>query len=604
MTQKKFSEKVKENWTARLRWLYKDKFEFINGMVSLEPSDSTLVGTTGTWKLNISLPCPIYSGGNIEIQLNNSLGANWAFDVLQTEYPWNKGYVELESGGKKNVKLGLQLKRQNLIIISIIEGLLKPHTKFSVVFGSKTGGSPGVTLKTYTQEVHFYVRIKEKNNSPYKLVTQAPVLKVLPREPFYKRIIVPSIVKDKHFTGKLIPFDRFNNPCNKPLLMKGKVQENAIFSRLSLKEQGLCWESNPVIYKPANKVNIYWGDIHGHTYLGDGLEDPAFFYEYARDIECLDFCAVTEHDTWLDERKWEYIRKVTQRFYEPMKFVTFLGFEWSSAQFWDSHRHIYGHKCIYYPDVDGDFYSHLEDRYNTPEKLWTVLSQRESLTIAHHPAYTDTKDSVWGTDWSHHNDQMEPLVEIYSKHGLSEVFGNPWPLFSQAPEKFVQSALAKGYKLGFTGGSDTHISRPASTMPEFRRGIRYSKGGITAVYATKLTRESIYEALKNRRCYATTGERMLIEYSINGYPMGSTIVLSEREPLNIIFTVVGTNRLEKVELIKNNEIILSESANGNYIRVEYEDKSETDKGCFYYLRVTQVDKNMGWASPIWIEVKR
>lgn len=601
MTQGEFSKRVRENWTARLRWLYKDRFEFVDGAVNVEPSEPVLVDTTGTWALNISFPYPIHKGGSIEIQLNNSLGANWAFDLLQTEHPQDKGYVKLESERKENAKLTFRLKRQNLVVISVIEGSLKADTRLSVIFGDTSEGSSGATLKIYTQEIYFYVRTKERNHKPHKLIDEVPVLKVLPREALSKRITVPSIIKDKRFTGKLILFDRFGNPVGKSSLVEGAVSTDRVFNRISIKERGLCWESNPTVYKPSSKDNIYWGDIHGHTYFGDGLEDPALFYEYARDVECLDFCAVTEHDTWLDQKKWKYIKKVNQRFYKPGKFVTFLAFEWSSAQFWDLGKHIYGHKCIYYPNKHGDFYSHLDEKYSTPQKLWKALSQKESITVAHHPAYAENKDSIWGTDWNHHVDGMEPLVEIYSKHGLSEIFGNPWPLFSQDPERFVQSALARGYKLGFTGGTDTHISRPASNMPEFRKGIRYPKGGITAVYATKLHRKSIYEALKNRRCYATTGERIVIEFSINEYPMGSIITLPKGECVNIAFTIIGTDRLAKVELIKNHEVILTKFPLGDYISGEYIDKPQANKYCYYYSRITQVDMNMGWSSPIWIE---
>ena len=603
MTQEEFSERIKENWTGRLRWLYEDKFEFMDGMIDIEPSRPALAGATGTWILNISLSSPIYSRGSVEVQLNNSLGANWVFDILQIEHPQNRGYVKVRSRRQKNVELELELRRQNLIVISIVKGFLKPGTKLSVIFGETSRGSPGATLKTYAQEVNFCVRIKESKDSPYKLVNQVPVLKVLPRGPFCKKIVFPSIVKDKQPTGKLISFDRFGNPIGEPSLMKGNVSKDVVPNRIFVKERGLCWESNPVICKTSNETNLYWGDIHGHTYLGDGLEDPSFFYEYARRVECLDFCAITEHDTWLDERKWEYIRKVNQRFYEPGEFVTLLGFEWSSAQFWDSDKHIYGHKCIYYPHENGNFYSHLDKRFETPEKLWKALKQRESITIAHHPAYAEAKDSVWGTDWNYHNDKMEPLVEIYSKHGLNEVLGNTWPLFSQDPERFVQSALCRGHKLGFTGGTDTHISRPASNMLEFRRGIRYPKGGMTAVYANKLTREAIYDALKNRQCYATTGERIIIEHSINGHPMGSIITLSEEEPINIVFTVIGTDRLAKVELIRNNGVIVTKSTDEDYIHVEHVDKPQHNRDYFYYLRVTQVDMEMAWSTPIWIEFK-
>lgn len=195
-------------------------------------------------------------------------------------------------------------------------------------------------------------------------------------------------------------------------------------------------------------------------------------------------------------------------------------------------------------------------------------------------------------------------MEIYSKHGLSECFGNRWPLFSQNPERFVQKALGRGCKLGFTGGTDTHISRPASNMPEFRRGIRYPKGGLTAIWAKELSRKSIFEALRTRSCYATTGERIIIKFSINDYPMGSTMeksCLNGCPAVTIETLVAGTERLEKVEIIKNNKIIHLKSTNDKFIEFKYVDKPNFKGGeVFYYLRVTQTDGNMAWSSPIWV----
>ncbi|GAH56224.1 unnamed protein product, partial [marine sediment metagenome] len=77
----------------------------------------------------------------------------------------------------------------------------------------------------------------------------------------------------------------------------------------------------------------------------------------------------------------------------------------------------------------------------------------------------------------------------------------------------------------------------------------------------------------------------------------------EEKPINIAFTVIGTDRLAKVELIRNNEVIVTKSTDEDHIHVEYVDKPQDNKDYFYYLRVTQVDMKMGWSTPIWIEFK-
>ncbi len=602
MTQKEFSEKIKENWKARLRNLYRDQFHFLPGEVELLPPGPAYVAQMATWELTFYLPVTIDEDGEIQIQLNNSLGANWAFDILQTHNPEGEGYVSVDCS--KSNSVFLELPRPNLVLIKVKEKLSEGKW-IKVIFGDKKYGSSGAQLKIYTQKVFFYISFKKRKSSELKLIEEVPFLEVLPEKKSSIKAIVPSLVESRRkISLQKIDLDRFGNPIGELKEDVVKIKASSIKARrIYIRDRNSCARSNPFIQKES-EYNLYWGEIHGHTYFSDGLEDPCFYYEYARNIEGLDFSSFTDHDTWLDERKWEKIKKVNEELCAEGRFITLLGFEWSSAQFYDPNGNMYGHKCVYYPGIEGHYYSHLLPHYNTPRKLWEKTKEFGAISIAHHPAYAEKKDSVWGTRWDYHDDGLQPLVEIYSKHGLSEVFGNPWPLFSQDPERFVQKALAKGYKLGFTAGTDTHISRPASNMPEFRRGIRYPKGGLTAVWTKELTRKNIFSALKNRKCYATTGERIIIKFNLEGNPMGSIVArdsLPDSTRINLYVFAAGTDRLEKVELIKDNQVIETKATDDEFLELNYTDKSlPPDKEIFYYVRVTQRDGNMGWSSPIYI----
>ncbi len=602
MNQKEFSQKIKGNWRARLRGLYRDEFFFLPGKVELLPSGPVYVGQTSSWKLVFHLPMAIEEGGEIQIQLNNSLGANWAFNILQIHNPEGEGYVSVECS--KSSSVFLELPRPNLVLIKVKERLVKREW-VEVSFGDTGCGGPGAQLKIYTQKIFFYISFKEKKSSELKLIEEVPFLEVLPEKKYSTKVIVPSLVgAQREIPLRRIDLDRFGNPIGKLKENTVKIKTSSMKARrIYVRNRIHVLKSNPFLQKETEH-NLYWGEIHGHSSFSDGLESPQFYYEYARDKEALDFSSLTDHDTWLDERKWVKIKRVNEEFYAEGKFVTLLGCEWSSAQFRDLEGNLYGHKGVFYPGIEGSYYSHLLTQYNTPTKLWKKIKEFGGISIAHHPAYAEREDSVWGTRWDYYDDKLQPLVEIYSKHGLSEVFGNPWPLFSQDPERFVQKALARGHKLGFTGGTDTHISRPASNMPEFRRGIRYPKGGLTAVWAKELTRESIFNALKDRKCYATTGERIIIEFDLEGNSMGSIISrdsLPDSSTINLHVFVAGTDRLEKVELIKNNQIIETKATNDEFLEFGYTDKKVlSDKEIFYYVRVTQVDRNMAWSSPIWM----
>ena len=66
-----------------------------------------------------------------------------------------------------------------------------------------------------------------------------------------------------------------------------------------------------------------------------------------------------------------------------------------------------------------------------------------------------------------------------------------------------------------------HAGRPGNS--DWLRVCRGYPGGLVAVYAPELTREAIWDALWHRRCYATTGKRIILEFSVDGEPMGSLI---------------------------------------------------------------------------------
>ena len=87
------------------------------------------------------------------------------------------------------------------------------------------------------------------------------------------------------------------------------------------------------------------------------------------------------------------------------------------------------------------------------------------------------------------------LIEVYSEWGEFE-----W---------FLREALEKGYQVGFTAGSDDHKGRPGAAPPG--SGSFGVYGGLTCIYASELTREGLWEALKARRCYGTTGQRILLD---------------------------------------------------------------------------------------------
>ncbi|MFW5986159.1 MAG: CehA/McbA family metallohydrolase, partial [Halanaerobiales bacterium] len=349
-------------------------------------------------------------------------------------------------------------------------------------------------------------------------------------------------------------------------------------------EKNLENTSNPLLFvDEEGEKNKYWGEIHGHTLLSDGQLLPEEYYRYARDREGLDFSAISDHDTHMMRREvggedrylkspfwqeplapWHIIKYETKKFHQPGEFVTLLGYEWTSGHCFTPKDFCLGHRNVYYLDDDERVYSHIDTESDTPLKLFDRLQGKEAFVIPHHSSRPvgfgegdDVNNVVSGVDWKYHDPRWERLVEIYSKWGNSETDNGPRPVIDSEAEGTVQSALARGCRVGFTAGSDTHVSWPGSKIIE-EGGLLPYRSGLTCVKGDNLTRGEIFNSLYERSCYATTGERIFIEFKVNGREMGKEINLTDENiTAHIKARVAFTFPEGKVEVIRNNKVVSS-----------------------------------------------
>ncbi|HCU37519.1 MAG TPA: hypothetical protein DGT21_19430 [Armatimonadetes bacterium] len=221
--------------------------------------------------------------------------------------------------------------------------------------------------------------------------------------------------------------------------------------------------------------------------------------------------------------------------------------------------------------------------------------------MPHHTRY------IAPADWDRDFHPMERCVEIWSRWGSNEEGG---------PHS-VQEALRQGHRLGFIGSTDNQFAQPGNGPFGVNQGA-----ACTGVFADGLTREAIWDALHARRCYATTGEKMLLSFTMDGMPMGDhpmndhlmgAEVCGHSGPRSFMVVAAGTDRLASVEILRNNEVVYRAEpgtltfADGFTDETPLEDvrlpraNETTQPFCFYYLRVRQVDGHTAWASPIWVE---
>jgi hypothetical protein len=240
---------------------------------------------------------------------------------------------------------------------------------------------------------------------------------------------------------------------------------------------------------------------------------------------------------------------------------------------------------------------------NTPSisDLWHMLEGREVLAIPHHTGLPHA--TFFGTDWSQHDERFERLAEVFSDWGSSETPDDRYPLPATEPGNFIRDGLALGYHIGLVGGSDTHGSRPGlNALP--RAGHPYSLTALTAIEAPTRTRDDLWLALYNRRCYAaSTGRRPLLSFTINGQPMGARLAEPfGAAPRELAATIAGSSPIREILIVKNSAPAARFAGDRWCQRIEWtDDHPSPDREDCYYVRAEMSDTSMAWSSPIWVD---
>lgn len=359
----------------------------------------------------------------------------------------------------------------------------------------------------------------------------------------------------------------------------------------------------------GEEYSLVYGNLHEHSEISscwpagtDGtLHDD---YRFGMFSEGYDFVGITDHGYSMNEVYWRKNIRLVEFYNDPPNFVAIPAMEWTLTTGRDKEIgsvFASGHYNIIFtsPEEADKFIRNKHEIFNvnTPETknaklLWELLHEKniDCITIPHHPA-----DESHPVDWSVYDPKYVPIVEIFQCRGNAEYPGCPREINVErhrphkSPIGFVDYAFKeKKYKMGFIASGD-HNSM----------GV-----GAASLWVKELTREGIIEAMRSRRCFATTGDKMIVDFRINGKLAGSTTKI--REAPNLNFKVKGQHELEKVEILRNSKVIKEYNlSNGptefddSYIDENYQEENEV---LYYYVRGTQKNNEIVWSSPIWIDI--
>lgn len=542
----------------------------------------------------------------------------------------------------------LNAARRHEVHLKLTEGSLRPGEAIKLVLGDRSEGGPGWMMPAGEADADLVVYADESGSGEYRVVPSYATLEVGGNTAVKLEVVTPStpgLNEEFAFVVKAVDRDGFlsmkysgtisilpqdgiefgENTYSFLAADKGAVKLEARVTKpgtyyLSVRDEatGESYESNPLVVGETAGEHIYWGDLHQHTTMGkDANRVPEWVFQRNMDVDGFDFAAVSIHDLFEywglppDPGELDYLKVLTEKYNNAGKFVTFHGYEWTDLP--------QGHRNIYFAEGETPvLFSY--DRVKSPDALRTSLGDKRYLAIPHHTAWRfmySNSPYNWGpADWGEVR-----LAEIYSKHGSSDYFEAPYPIHHDVTPFFiylmgatsnrahkgdgsyVREALAEGYKLGIMAGGDNHWARGGKS---FGTGITQDyPNGLQAIIAADLTRTGLYEAMWRRHTYGTTGARIIMDFKVNGSPMGSEIRADNGSPPLIYYMVKGTAPLQDIEIWKytksNGYGVFNFKGNSNIGAESKFSDRQFNEDSFYFMKVVQEDGNVAWSSPVWVQ---
>ncbi len=367
---------------------------------------------------------------------------------------------------------------------------------------------------------------------------------------------------------------------------------------------------------PSDEFRVFFGNLHAHTSYSDGVQKPAFAYDYARDEGGLDFLAITEHNHAKAEGTgarrdnlhvaknpalYDDLLDAARDRNDPGDFVTIWGQEFSIISR-GNHVNVFGPgKVIDEDDIESGDYRALYEWM--PNGSGVVLGQ------LNHPWDNDNAALQYGLkQYGGSHAQLRAALERAQVH-LIEVINGPGTkdqrgLRSEVKgESHYKFYLTRGYRLAPTADQDNHWIT-WGTLTDARTGV----------LAESLNRTAILNALIARRCFASTDKNLKVWFKVNGAAMGDSATATSRT-LQVEYEIRDEdepNATYRVDLV-----------DGNYRSSSSDQRHEVANGAgegaasiafrtnhnraFVYLRVSQsAAAGQGTdtviTAPVWVDV--
>lgn len=333
---------------------------------------------------------------------------------------------------------------------------------------------------------------------------------------------------------------------------------------------------------------------------------------------------------------WQKVVQIADKYNQPGKFTTFVAYEWTSApNSRNMHRNVFFRDSKKVPALPFTAFDsvHPEDLWTWLDAQ--RKAGNEALAISHNanlsdglmfPLDVDNKGRPIDAAWAQERINNEPLTEIHQAKGTSEthpglspndefanyeimnfLLGTPksegtaklhGSYVREAYENGLAMQVKRGfnpYKMGVVGASDSHNTaipysqsdnfgshasadatakiRLAGNVESGMAILETSVSGLGGVWAESNTREAIFDAMKRKEVFGTSGVRIKVrlfggwdfkEKVLNekdwvktgykdGVPMGADLPAKKgKEPSFIVWATKDPDdaNLDRIQIVK------------------------------------------------------
>lgn len=330
--------------------------------------------------------------------------------------------------------------------------------------------------------------------------------------------------------------------------------------------------------------NLYFGQLHAHTDISNGAGSVEEAFQYASQVDGLDFFAVTDHSDSFDNADMGAIDadgadisadwaagKQAAASVTGEDFVGLFGFEMT----WPEDKQL-GHISTFntpgWQTRDQEAFTNVTAALENYYKALTAVPG--SASQFNHP------DDIHGDfeRFDHYSPQYDAAVSLLEVAGEDGVVDC----------EYYDLALDKGWHVAPTNNQNNHNGQWGD-----------ASDARTVVLAKSLTEEALYAAMKDRRVYATQDSDLAIYYELNGTVMGSIIPKSESAAVTVFLSDPTDEAIGNVEVVTDGGAVLV----SEYVETPSQ-VLELSASCghsYYYLRITQPDGDVAVTAPVWMD---